>query len=55
MGWASLPYRPAAPSRNARRRAYLLCVPALRVLPGSAGGPAGRSFAAHPIPGRVWF
>ena len=22
-----------------------------RMLPGSVGGPAGRSFAAHPIPG----
>ena len=51
MGWASLPFRPAAPGRNARGRAYFLFVPALRVRPGSVGGPAGRFFAAHPIPG----
>lgn len=36
MVWATLPFRPAAPGRNARRRAYLLFVPALRVLPGGA-------------------
>lgn len=40
MGWASLPFRPAAPGRNARGRAYFLFVPALRVRPGSVGGPS---------------
>lgn len=40
-GWASLPFRPAAPGRNRGYASVLHCIAVLRMQPGSAGGPAG--------------
>ncbi len=51
MGWATLPFRPAAPGRNARAALTSSAFRPFGCCPAPPAGLPVRFFAAHPIPG----